>query len=132
MGSEMLRASLPAYLAGLLEAKAQDSAAATKAPLLRKRDGLLDLGKPAAGLARTVRAYNPWPGAYITIDGVALKILRAHASTTTIPTGTRSVVDRGPALGTAEGSLVLDEVQPAGKKPMPGEDFLKGARNWVS
>jgi len=35
-------------------------------------------------------------------------------------------------VGTAEGLLVLDEVQPAGKKAMPGEVFLRGARGWAS
>jgi methionyl-tRNA formyltransferase len=37
---------------------------------------------------------------------------------------------RLPALGTGAGLLVLDEVQPAGKKPMSGADFLRGARDW--
>jgi len=36
-----------------------------------------------------------------------------------------------PAVGTGKGILVLDEVQPAGKKSMPGKAFLAGARDWA-
>ncbi|MCK4900215.1 MAG: hypothetical protein KAS38_15650 [Anaerolineales bacterium] len=36
------------------------------------------------------------------------------------------------AFGTVQGILVLDEVQPAGKKAMPGEFFLRGVRDWAS
>jgi methionyl-tRNA formyltransferase len=36
-----------------------------------------------------------------------------------------------PAVATSDGWLVLDEVQPTGKKPMPGKVFLNGARQWV-
>jgi methionyl-tRNA formyltransferase len=42
------------------------------------------------------------------------------------------VVHQGlPAIAAADGLLVLDEVQPAGKKSMPGKVFLQGARNWT-
>ncbi|MEN7974024.1 MAG: hypothetical protein ABFR47_09355 [Verrucomicrobiota bacterium] len=37
-----------------------------------------------------------------------------------------------PAIGTSEGLLILDQVQPAGKKVMAGETFLRGARDWGS
>ncbi|RLD02708.1 MAG: methionyl-tRNA formyltransferase, partial [Chloroflexota bacterium] len=35
-----------------------------------------------------------------------------------------------PAIGTSAGILVLDQVQPAGKRPMPGDTFLRGAKDW--
>jgi methionyl-tRNA formyltransferase len=41
-------------------------------------------------------------------------------------------LDGWPALGTADELLILDEVQPAGKKSMAGNDFLNGARDWES
>ena len=45
--------------------------------------------------------------------------------------GDRAVLDKHPAWGTVEGCLVLDVVQPAGKKPMSGSEFLIGSRHWV-
>jgi methionyl-tRNA formyltransferase len=44
--------------------------------------------------------------------------------------GKRLIHERLPGIGTGRGILVLDEVHPAGKKPMPGSDFLRGTRNW--
>ncbi len=44
--------------------------------------------------------------------------------------GKRLTVEGLPAVGTSEGVLVLEEVQPAGKKPMSGKAFLAGARDW--
>ena len=49
-----------------------------------------------------------------------------------IEAGKRLIVQNQPAVGAGGGLLVLDEVQPAGKKPMSGKSFLSGARNWES
>ena len=45
--------------------------------------------------------------------------------------GARVVHQDFPAIVAADGLLVLDEVQPAGKKIMPGKVFLQGARSWI-
>jgi methionyl-tRNA formyltransferase len=44
--------------------------------------------------------------------------------------GSRLIVEGRPAVLSAEGALVLEEVQPAGKKVMTGKSFLAGARMW--
>jgi methionyl-tRNA formyltransferase len=131
-GAELLLATLPGYLGGEIQPQPQDNALATYAPMLKKEDGLLDLNLRAEALARRVRAYQPWPGTYIFWEGDVFKILRAYAGESSgVRPGEHAVMDRRPALGTSNGWLVLDEVQPAGKKPMPGEVFLNGARNWI-
>ena len=132
-GAELLLATLPGYLDGSIEPRPQDNSLATYAPMLKKEDGLLDPALPAEALARRVRAYQPWPGAYIIWEGDILKIMRAYAGESSgVQPGQRGVVDKRPALGTSQGWLVLDEVQPAGKKPMPGVVFLNGAHHWIS
>jgi methionyl-tRNA formyltransferase len=130
LGADLLPVALRGYLAGSIVPQPQDSADATKAPLLKKEDGHLDPLMPASTLERRVRAFNPWPGAFIQQDEGNLKVHRAHVMTAQQPPGLRLAVDGKPALGTVQGVLVLDEVQPAGKKPMSGEDFLLGARGW--
>ena len=132
LGAETLQASLPSYLAGELQGRPQDPAEATKAPMLKKEDGLLNPILPAEDLARRVRAFQPWPGAFISIDGTTLKVLQAHAASASLEPGQRAALDKHPAWGTTEGALVLDVVQPAGKKPMGGIEFLIGSRNWLS
>ncbi len=99
--------------------------------MLKKEDGLLDFTQPAAALERRVRAFNPWPGTWFEWNGASLKVLRARISAEKSPgMGHRLTVEGYPALGTGDGILILEEVQPAGKKPMPGKAFLAGARDW--
>jgi methionyl-tRNA formyltransferase len=133
LGAQLLIDTLPAYLDGTLQPRPQDSAGVTYAPLLKKEDGRLDFTQPAEALAGRVRAFNPWPGSFTLWEGQILKVHRAHVVLTQIPwvNGTRVVHQGLPAVAAAGGLLVLDEVQPAGKKIMPGKVFLQGARNWA-
>ncbi len=131
LGADLLVQVLPRYLAGELQPSPQDESRATKAPLLKKSDGLLDFNRPAAELEHRVRALNPWPGAFFSWEGRTLKVLRAHVAQAPAVPGTRLLHDGGIALGTSQGLLVLDEVQLEGRKAMSGEQFSAGARNWV-
>ncbi len=132
LGSELLLQTMPAYLAGSLEIVPQDEHLATRAPMLKKQDGLLDFSSPADELERRVRAFNPWPGAHLTWTGGSLKVLRAHVEPGFAPVAKTLEVGRLPAVGTARELLVLDQVQPAGKRSMDGRDFLIGARGWAA
>ncbi len=132
LAADILHGRLSEYFAGELEAIPQDEKLASYAPTLKKEDGLLKFTDDAAVLDRRVRAMNDWPGAYVQLNGEPLKILRAHArlDITTTP-GHVIKVDNLPAIGTAEGVLVLDEIQPAGKIAMPAADFLNGNPKFV-
>ncbi len=130
LGADLLMDTLPAYLEGRLSPRAQPEQGVTYAPMLKKEAGLLDFQQPAESLARRVRAFNPWPGAFFPWGGGTLKVLHAHAAAGTAPPGQSLLADSLPAVGTAQGLLVLDEVQPAGRKPMSGKAFLAGARSW--
>lgn len=139
MGAELLVETLPAYLRGDLKPQPQSDELATHAPMLKKEDGQLDFKQPAEELARRVRAFNPWPGAYTTWRGQRLKIHRAHpvvdrsrADGNLLQPGSTTIYGDLPAFVTGHGLLVLDEVQPAGKKAMSGQVFLRGARDWVN
>jgi methionyl-tRNA formyltransferase len=137
LGADLLVETLPAYLDGRLQPQPQDDALASYAPMLKKEDGLLDFNQPAEYLARKVRAFDPWPGAYTIWQEEPLKVHLAHAvepeehTNGTIYASGRHTSHAGlPAITTSQGLLVLDELQPAGKKSMPGKAFLQGARGW--
>jgi methionyl-tRNA formyltransferase len=132
LGADLLLQTLPAYLGADLQAVAQDASRATHAPMLKKQDGLLDLSMPAGALERRVRALNPWPGAFLLWNGAALKLHRAHVERGMAAVGARVEIGQLPAVGTGRDLLVLDQVQPAGKRIMDGRDFLLGARGWAS
>ena len=130
LGSRLLIETLPAYLDGSLPPQPQDEFLATYAPMLKKEDGRLDFNASAEALARRVRAFTPWPGTFTIWQEEVLKILRAHAVPGQAAPGTLLVHQGLPALGCADGLLVLDEVQPAGKTVRPGKVFLQGAPGW--
>lgn len=131
LGADLLIETLPDYMEGKIIPQPQPEDGATYAPMLKKEDGRLDFSKPAAELERRVRAMNPWPGAFMELDGAILKVHRARVAEGNASAGQRLVVQNQPAVGAGGGILILDEVQPAGKKPMSGTSFLVGARNWL-
>ncbi len=132
LGADLLIETLPGYLSGAVQPRPQDDTLATYAPMLKKEEGALDFSQPAAALERQVRAFNPWPGTFMDLLGQPLKVHRAHVAPdeTGLP-GQRRLVRGLPAVVTAAGSLVLDEVQPPGKRVMSGQDFLRGFRQWL-
>jgi methionyl-tRNA formyltransferase len=132
LGADLLTETLPEYFSGNLKPVSQPAEGATYAPMLKKEDGLLDFMRPAVELERRVRAMNPWPGAWFEWNGNPLKVLRASivSGGKGLAGGSRFAVEGKPAVQSSEGALVLDEVQPAGKKVMSGKSFLSGAREW--
>jgi methionyl-tRNA formyltransferase len=140
LGAKLLGETLPAYLSGKIKPQPQDEFSKEQpsyAPMLKKEDGLLDFNQEASELERRVRAFNPWPGAFIAWQGQNLKIINAHVVEQPFsslgvsdPPGQPIVYQGLPAIITRRGLLVVDELQPAGKKPMAGAVYLRGARLW--
>ena len=131
LGADLLIETLPDYLSGKIIPQPQPEQGATYAPMLKKEEGKLDFTRDVHELERQVRAFNPWPGTFIDFDGAFLKIHKAHVEKGNAPAGQRLIVQDQPAVGARGGLLILDEVQPAGKKSMSGKSFLGGARRWV-
>ena len=99
---------------------------ASYAAKLTRDDGLIDWTLDAATLDRRVRALNPWPGTFTTLDGAVLKILAAVPAPGNGPAG--SVLDEALLVGTGNGALRLTRVQAPGRAAMPAEAFLRGRR----
>ncbi|MEX1247621.1 MAG: methionyl-tRNA formyltransferase [Anaerolineales bacterium] len=130
LGADLLIETLPKYLSGELQPRPQPEEGVTTVSMLSKAEGELDPHQPANALARKVRAFNPWPGAFILWKGQPLKVHKASVASGGAGAGQCLIHDGRPAIGTSDGLLLLDEVQPAGKKPMSGAEFLRGARDW--
>lgn len=116
-------------LSGNRVATEQNHAAATGTKMLSRESGFVSFETmDAALIERMTRAYYPWPGVSIQIDGTVFKIIKAH----TMPTqqsstpGRLTVSDNGIEIETADGVLVVDEIQPAGKNLMSAQQFSNG------
>ena len=128
-GPELVEGVLRAHAGGTLDPREQDESAVTLAGKLGRADGVLDLGAGAEACRRRIIAMSPWPGVSITLAGDRLKLLRADAQEDDddggAPPGT--LIDpAGGRIVTGAGTLVLLDVQPAGKRPMPWSDYARG------
>lgn len=135
LGAGLLIETLPAYLAGQIQPQPQPDFGATYAPRINKEDGQIDWTEPAERIERRVRAYQPWPSAYTTWNGQMLKVLAARAATDAPSGAEAGMVIGGPrgsaGVVTGRGVLWLEEVQLAGKRVLPVDAFVAGARGFV-
>ncbi len=131
LGAELLVRTLPAWEENKLTPVPQDEAAATYCHILTKEDAHLSAEETAIEAERAVRAFDPWPGAFVEYRGRRLAIWSAHVKGQEALPGSTHVVDRLPAVAFREGLLLLDEVQLPGRKRVPGKAFLNGQRDWL-
>ncbi len=128
IGAAALLDALAPLLAGTLVPVAQEHAAATLAPLIRKEQGAIDWCAPAAVIERQVRGFHPWPSAYTTLHGALLKLHRARVlpGAAAAPPGTVLGCDDGIRIASGAGVLAVDELQLAGRKSLAAADFARG------
>ncbi len=129
-GAALLIETLPAWLAGDIRAVPQDESRVTTCPLLEKAHGHLRADMTAREAERAVRAYDPWPGAFVTYEGERLAVWRAHVGDPgdELLPGDLTVIAGKPAIAFRDGVLALDEVQRSGSRRVSGEAFLNGER----
>ena len=125
-GGELLVAALDRQAEGQLELEEQDDEAATYAEKIDSAERALDPARPAAELARTVRALTPHVGAFLETANGNLGVRRARAVDVGVRAGELKAEWGALLLGCARGTLRLDVVQPAGGKPMAADAYLRG------
>jgi len=134
LGAQALLEALPLWVQGKITPQPQDEQRASHTHMLRKEDGEIDWGRPAAVLAREVRAYTPWPSAYTYWHGKLLKIVSAHAVMlepgAEVKPGTISLRQEAGkqvlSVVTGSGLLVVNSLQLEGKRAMSAAEFVRG------
>lgn len=127
LGGELLVHALDLLAKSRLEFTEQDDEAATYAEKISAEERRLDPARPAAELARTVRALTPHIGAYLAMsDGERLGVRRARAVDVGVKTGEVKAEWGALLLGCGRGALRLELVQPPGGKPMAADAYLRG------
>jgi methionyl-tRNA formyltransferase len=104
----------------------QDNAHATYAPKLKRDDGRIDWSEPAEAIERKIRAFNPWPGAFMQIGGQNLKIFSATVIDLQGRPGEILRSQGQLVISAGKGALSLGEVQLEGKRRMSASEFLRG------
>ncbi len=132
IGAEELTKTVTAIRNGIISRIPQNDAEATYAPKITKQDGKIDWTQTAVDVHNRVRGFNPWPCCFcIVASGVKtdarLRVLSSSVVDSEGEPGKILDVDAaGPVIACAKGAVRLDKVQPAGKKPMSGSDYIRG------
>jgi methionyl-tRNA formyltransferase len=131
LGAQLLMETIEGMKAGRISPLPQDHSKATYAPPLKKEDGRLDWKKTAEEIDLQIRAFNPWPGAFTGWEKGLLKIYGGEVRKGASSKKAGSIVWVGSdfiEVASGDGSFLVREVQPEGKRRMSVRDFLSGHR----
>jgi methionyl-tRNA formyltransferase len=127
-GAALLVDVLDAIEDGTAHAVPQPAEGVSLAPKISVEEARIDWTASAAEIDRRVRGCTPEPGAWTTFRGDRVKVGPLVPGPEDVPAG-RIVVERKRVLvGSAQGSVALGTVQPAGKKAMNATDWARGIR----
>ena len=107
-----------------LREETQAEREATYAAKIDKAEARLDFRKPAELLEREVRAFAPFPGSWLELDGERIKVLASHVVGVNGAPGT--VLDEAFTIASGNAALRPVTLQRAGRPAMPAADFLRG------
>lgn len=128
-GAGLVAATLDALADGALEARPQPHDGISLAPKITVDDARIRWTEPATAIDRRVRACTPAPGAWTLHEGRRFKILQVlPTDLAPLPAGRWSIDKSSVHVGTGTTPVRLLRVQPAGKRPMPAEDWARGLR----
>lgn len=134
LGADLLLDTLPAYLENHITPEPQPESGIMMAPSLKKTEGQINWSASAHEIDLLVRAFYPWPGTYTFFHGKRLKIISGQPQpswNSYEPPGTVIELQNSVGVATGQGTYILDEVQPAGKKAMSIDAFVHGQTDLV-
>jgi methionyl-tRNA formyltransferase len=131
LGADMIVAALrDLERDGSLPSTPQPQDGATYAEKVAKHEAALDWRRPASMLARQIRAFDPFPGGYGTLEGVVYKIWAAEPIDGSSQAQAGEIVEVGPdgvVVACGQGALRLTQLQKPGGKRLPVREFLAGS-----
>ncbi|MCB1125724.1 MAG: methionyl-tRNA formyltransferase [Verrucomicrobiae bacterium] len=131
LGADLLLRTLPDYLEGRVTLRPQPETGASYARKITKADGLLDWSLDAEVLARRVRAFNPWPGAYTRLPVQDRRLLKIWAGEALrreggAPGQVLRADHESLLVACGRGALQLLIVQREGGRRLTAGEFLTG------
>lgn len=134
LGPQGMLFTLEMLANGSATPEVQDETQVSYAEKLSKEEARLDWSLSAAQLERCIRAFNPWPMSYFTVDDQPVKVWQASVlpHQNKQPGEILQADKQGIQIATADGVLNLLSLQPAGKKAMSAQDLLNSRREWFT
>jgi methionyl-tRNA formyltransferase len=126
LGATALVEALSLLVGGLARTQAQDHSKATYAPKIDREMARLAWERDASTIARQVRAFDPAPGAWTSLNGSSIKLFGAREVAGTGEPGTVLAAGERLVVAAAAEAVAIDEVQPAGKPRMPVASWVHG------
>jgi len=130
LGASLLLEVIDDLAAGRAVEELQDHTQSTYAAKITKEEGLIDWMLPAGAIHNRVRGLYPWPHAFSYLNGERLIVMRSHVSAEPTNAAPGTIVDASSgAIHVATGygeRLVIDEVQPEGRRAMKAREYLAG------
>jgi len=127
LGAQLLAETLDGLKTGSIPPREQDNALSCYAPMLKKEDGLIDWSRDARTIHNQVRGLSVWPVASTLLDGQVLKIYRTRIGSGSGRPGTVLRAAKGAfEIACLTGSIIIEELQTAGKKRLDAASFLAG------
>jgi methionyl-tRNA formyltransferase len=129
LGSALLLKAINGLQEGSIIPVAQDHDLATVAPMLKKDDGLIDWQKDAGEIECLIRGLDPWPTAFSFLDSRRIRLFSPevlYKESDARPGTVLQADKRGILVACGKNTLLIQEIQPAGKKRMTVESFLCG------
>ncbi len=127
LGATALLETLPCLAAGAVRPEPQDHTLATFAPKIDRTTARIDWENDAGTVARQIRAFDPAPGAWTTLDGLELKLFGARAVDDDGGTaGTVLLADGGLRVAAGRGAVEISEAQPAGRRRIGVKEWVHG------
>jgi methionyl-tRNA formyltransferase len=128
IAADLAEGWMPRIVAGEYPREPQNPDLATIAPKVTREETELKVTNPAQDEYNRFRAFTPSPGTFLVTRTGTLKVWRARLCPASGDPGTVAAIRDGLVISFAHAGLELLEVQPEGKKRMPGRDFANGAR----
>lgn len=128
VGARLLGSVLGDYVLDLVEPVEQSSEGVTYADKITADDRPLEGAASVVDFVNRVRGLAPSPAATLDIDGEHHKVLVAAPHEGSPEPGTWEAHEGVPVVGLEDGGVALVELQPPGKRPQTGEDWLRGRR----
>jgi len=140
LGAELLLKTLPPWVERKITPQKQDDSKTSLCQLIEREDGHIIWEEEAEKIYNKFRAFYPWPGIFgfwknndtlERLKFIKIKLENENSSAVTRSAGEVFKIGDEVAVQTMKGAIILEEIQPEGKKPMTAKDFIIGHPNFI-